>query len=318
MKKWTLVLLIVLIFSVALDNAAIAKGKKASNRQKGETASAEVGDTSPLVPFDINAEKLPPNYKGTNIVKLYSSLAKKAPLKKKEFETTAEYERKIAEAVTDDIYAFKIEAAGTGLRGLKVHPYDADSQTLKIDLETEYLSKSTLEDYRASLIVKTLDKSSSSYIGSNAFGATRLVSKYRETQYGIALVNQQDFGKSRYDDAFSKIKTIMTSVREINMKIEIPIDKAKTLKNNIGVLLLCKPAPYKSNAIISDNQGNDLIFENYYYSGATIDSPSVESYDRKYINVEVLAIWVYDIRTGEVLLKTQLKDKEKEKQDTKT
>lgn len=309
MKKWSLALLVVFIFSVALDNTAIAKEKKASTKQKKK---AEVVDTSPLVPFDINEEKLPPKYKGTDIAKLYSLLSKKAPLKKEEFETTAEYEKKIAEAVPGDIYAFKIDE-GSGFRGLRVNPYDADSQKLQITLETEWLSEFTIEDYRASFIIKTSNKDSHSYVGSNAFGATREVTSYSATQYGLALVNQQDFGSSGYDDNKYNIKTPLTSIRKVSIALDIPPDRARTLKNSIGVLLLCKPTLYKSDAKLNVRKGNDLIFEKYDSSQATIDRPTSHLYERKYINVEILAIWIYDIRTGEVISKTQLKDKEKEK-----
>lgn len=305
MKKWSLVLLVVLLFSVALDNMAIAKEKKASTKQKKKT---EVVDTSSLMPFDISAEKLPPNYKGTDIARLYTIVAKKAPLKKEEFETTAEYEKKIIEAVPSDIYAFKIDA-GSGLHGLTVSTYDADTQQFQISLETEWLSQFTFEDYRASFIVKTLNKGSHSYIGSNAFGATREVTSFNAIQYGLALVNQQDFGSSRHDDNKYNIKTPLTSIRKVSIAIQIPPDKARTLKDNIGVLLICKPALYKSDAKVSLRNGNDLIFENYDSSQATIDSPTSHLYERKYINVEILGIWIYDIRTGEVISRTQLKDK---------
>lgn len=310
MKKLSIVLLVLIIISVALDNSAVAKEKKASTKQKKK---AEVVDTSPPVPFDINAEKLPPNYKGTDITRLYSLFAKKAPLKKEEFETTAEYEKKIADSVSDDIYAFKIDK-GLGLRGLRITSYDADSQNFQITLETEWLSKHTVKDYRASLIVKTIGKGSRSYIGSNAFGATREVTDFSATQYGLALVNQQNFGSSSYDDNKYNIKTALTSIRKVNLVIQIPPDKARTLKDNIGVLLLCKPALYKPNIEeLFKNKGNDLIFESYDSSQATIDSPTSHLYERKYINVEILAIWIYDIRTGEVLSKTLLKKEEKEK-----
>ena len=167
-------------------------------------------------------------------------------------------------------------------------------------------------------LIKNIDKGSRSYIGSNAFGATREVTSYRAAQYGLALVNQQEFGSSRHDDNRYNIKTPLTSVREVSIAIQIPPDKARALKDNIGVLLLCKPSLYKSDAKIKLRVGNDLIFENTFYSEATIDSPTSLSYDRKYINVEVLSIWVYDIRTGEILSKKQLKKEDKEKQDTKT
>lgn len=314
MKKWSLLLLVLIIFSVTFSGSVSAKEKKPGSKQKKK---AEVVDTTPLMPFDSTVDKLPPNYKGTDIIKLYSSLVKKAPLKKEEFETTADYEKKIAAAVPADIYAFKIDE-GSGLRGLRIKPYNADSQQFQITLETEWLSKHTIEDYRASFIVKTIDKGSRSYIGANAFGATREVTDFSANQYGIVLVNQQDFGSSSYDDNKYNIKTPLTSVRTVNISISVPSDRARMLKDNIGVLLLCKPALYSSNERVSLKRGNDLLFEKFDSSQATIDSPTSHLYERKYINVEVLAIWIYDIRTGEVLSKTQIKKEEKEKQDTKT
>ncbi|MEI6152713.1 MAG: hypothetical protein WCQ90_01335 [Deltaproteobacteria bacterium] len=313
MKKLSLVLLLVLLFSISIYCTAISKEKKTSTKQKKKT---EAVDASPLIPFDIDAEKLPPHYKGTDIVRLYSLFAKKTPLKKEEFETTVEYEKKIAEAVSSDIYAFRIEeGSGLPVHGLRVGPYDADTQSFRISLETEWLSKFTFMDYRASIIVKTLKMRSRSYLGSNAFGAMREVTRFSAIQYGLALVNQEDFGSSSYDDNKYNIKTPLTSIRNVNITIQSPPDKARTLKDNIGVLLLCKPVLYKPNIEeVHKNKGNDLIFESFDSSQATIDDPTSHLYERKYINVEILAIWIYNIRTGEVILKKQLKDED----DTET
>jgi len=163
MTKRSLVLLIIIFFSVSFSGTATAKEKKTGSKQKKKV---EVVDTTPLVPFDPTVDKLLPNYKGTDIIKLYSSLGKKAPLKKEEFETTADYEKKIAAAVSADIYAFKIDV-GSGLHGLRIKPYDADSQQFQITLETEYLSRYTFEDYRASFINKLPPTSSVVFLGNN-------------------------------------------------------------------------------------------------------------------------------------------------------
>jgi len=312
---------LVFVIFLCVNATVIAKERKSVTNVKKKAAHEKKEDARLVIPFDINAEKLHPNYKGTDIARLYSLLAEKAPLEKAEFETTAEYEKKIREAISGDIYALKIEE-GHGLYGLKVSPYDADTQKFQISLETEWLSEYTFEDHRASFILKTLNKSSYSYIGSNAFGAKRLVTNYDATQYGLALVNQQDFGSSSYDDDKYNIKTALTSIRKVSIAIQIPPDKAKSLKENIGVLLLCKPALYKSEEEVSSKSGNDLIFEKHNSSKATIDNPASHFYERKYINVEILSIWIYDIGTGEVLSKKHLKDKKKEKEnkkeDTKT
>jgi len=311
MRKKIVLFAIMLFLTLSYGSVTIAK-EKATSRSKLTESSKEKKDNSPIVSFEIKTEKLPPNFKGTDIVKLFSIFEKKAPLIKEEFETTADYEKKIMAAVTDDVYAFKLDPTVGGMHGLTIHPYNADTQKLQIDVKTTSLSKYTFEDYRASVIIKDIAGVSGSHVGYNAFGAKVLVKTYFHTQYGIVLVNQKDFGTSSYDDNRYNIRTPLESDRTINLEIEVPSDKAKTLKNNIGVLLLCKPRLYKSNAKMKLNPGNDLILKDTYYSGATIDSPTSLLYDRYFINVEVLAIWVYEINTGSIILKKELKNKEEQ------
>jgi hypothetical protein len=292
---------ILLIFVLMLcvlncGSNAIAKEKKAGKNNPATTSKGKP-DNLPLSPFDKSIEKLPPNFKGSDIVKLFSTLKKKAPLKKAEFETTADYEKKISAAVTDDVYAFKLASDAYG-QPLKIQPYNADTQKLQIDIETTALSQYLFEGYRASMIIKDINGPSRSYIGSNAFGADVLVDSYSGTLYGIALVNQTDFATNNYN------------VRTINLLLDMPPEKAKSLKNNIGILLLCKPTLYRPNAKMTLCEGNDLVFEDTSYSGATIDNPTSLSYERKFINVEVLSIWVYETNTGSILFKKLLKNKE--------
>ena len=300
-------ILSVFIFSFAV-NIAIAKNLKAADKQKN---TGEIAVNQPPIPFDINQETIPQGYKGTDIVALYSLLGKNAPLEKNEFETTAEYEKRVASATPGDVYACRIEEK-SAYRGLKIKPYNADTQEYQITVETEYLSEHNFKDHRASLIVKTLDERSESYVGSNAFGATRKVTRFTATQYGIALVNQKEFGYSQYDnDGRYNIKTVLSSIRKVYIYIQIPIDRARSLKDNIGALLLFKPALYRSDTKYTiDNKGNSLIFETRDSSRATIDHPTSHFYERRYINVEALAIWIYDIRTGEILFKQPIKAKE--------
>jgi hypothetical protein len=318
------IFLFVLMLFILLNSGSttVAKERKATSKNKSKVTNEKI-DNSPIIPFDINTEKLPPNFTGTNIVKLYTILLKKAPLKKDEFETTADFEKKaiVAVADTDDVYAFKLDPNMTLRSGLTVHPYNADAQNLQIDIETRPLSKYTFRDYRASMIIKHFAGTSQSHAGSNAFGAKVLVTSLTGKQYGIVLTNQKDFGTSSYDD--SSVETTLVSNRTISIIIEIPPNKAKFLKNNIGVLLLCKPRLYKLKEEMTPstetsrgpakikpsklNNGNGLIFEDGYYAEATFDSPTEISYDRKFINVEILSILTYEINTGAILLKKQVK-----------
>lgn len=291
------IVLVFAIFFFCFSNIAIAEESEISNKSKEAASKKEIVDNSSTVPFDINTEKLPPAYKGNDIAKLYSDFVKRAPLEREEFETTAEYEKKIVSVLPDAIYAFKLDTDYSDYA--KIHPYDADANKFKIELSTHALSLYTFEDQRASIIiVHKLHKSSDSYIGSNAFGATRLVESYEGLQYGIALVNQNNFGNQ---------SSYIGGYRTTNTEIDIPLDKAKQLKGNIGILLLCKSSLHRSNAKMK-YRGNDFIFEKKYSVGATINSPTSLSYEQKFLNVEVLAIWIYDFRTGEIILKKQLKE----------
>ena len=306
MKMWPMLIIFVTLFS-GVGNNAIAQDRKIASKQ---TRKVEAYANLPPIPFDISQDRLPPGYNGADIAALYSYLIKKAPLKKDEFETKEEYENKVLGAVPNDIYAFNIKESTSSLSGLNIKPYDSDKKQYQVVLKTEYLSEYTHKDYRASFILKTVNKRARSYIGSNAFGATREVSDYSATQYGIALTNEQNFGVNHYSPSSYGLKSVLDSIRILNINIEVPIDRARSLKNNIGVLLLCKPSLYKSDKANDLGKGNQLIFETYNSSRATIDSPTSHFYERMYINVEVLAIWVYDIRTGEVLSKNPIKSDE--------
>lgn len=297
MKKHLTILIVCICFLGSLHKIAMAKTKSLSSK-KGRY-------TTLLSHFDINTTKLPSHYKGTDIERLYSIFAKKAPLNKAEFETTAEYEKKIAEAINGNIYAFKIEP-DLGPHGLTISPYDADRQEFLISLETVYLSDNEFEDYRASLIIKSLNKGSLSYAGENALGAIRDVTHFNSTQYGLALVNERDFGSNGSDDDKYHIKSVLRSIRRLSIAIQIPPDRARKLKGNIGVLLLCRPALYRSDDPLGLIKSNGLILEKDDFVQATFDNPVSHDYKRKYINVEILAIWIYNTRTGEIISKKAL------------
>jgi hypothetical protein len=219
---------------------------------------------------------------------------------------THEYEKKIESVAKDELYAFRLDA-NIPDPNVRIHPYDADTQKMKIDIETRWLSNYKFKDHRAGIIFRKIDKGSDSYVGSNAFGATRLVRSHFATHYGIALINQEYFGSSS-DDEFAKLygtESPLKSIRKESIEIVVPLDKAKRIKNNIGILLLCKPTLYKSKIGKENKKDNALFFKDSYYGGATIDDPVVLSYERNFINMEVIAVWIYDFRTGEIMLKKQ-------------
>jgi hypothetical protein len=287
LKIYSKVLVILAILTISFNSSVEAKEKRPL------AVSEKTVESSFVVPFDINAEKLPSNYRGTDIAKLYSFLAKKAPLRKKEFETTADYEKKIKSVLSDNVYAFMLDFSsrvGTRFGVSGYLDYNADAQKLKIIIKPDYMYMNNYPrevSPRTTVIVKEIDKRTRSYIGSNVFGVNRLVKGYSSTQYLVALVNSE-----------------MVS-SDLNCEVDILPDKAKNLINNIGVLLLCKMSLHEKPSLVVT--GNDLIFEDSYSVEATISFPASHFFDRKYINVEALAMWVYNLRTGEIIFKKELR-----------
>lgn len=288
-------LLLCLTTIIILNSVSAAQSNKAQKKAK----STKQIEAPLIISFNINSNQLPANYKGSDIVRLYKSYLNKISLTKDEYETSAQYEKRISDVVTDEIYAFKLDLRSM----LLTEAYNADEQKMDITFIAESVDKSNM---RAAFIIKEIDKGSDSYIGTNAFGAIQKVTQYRGLQYGIALVDKIGRGRESFlsDHAFKKT----------TFEFNILPEKAKMLKNNIGVLLVCVPSLYKSS-INRDLRfkGNDLIFTTSYYSEATFDNPTSLSYDRKFVNAEVLAVWVYNIKTGEIVFKKQIIDLEKRK-----
>lgn len=296
MRKSFLLLIIVFALSLGFCDTVAAKEK---NQNKEKAAS-------PLaVSFDLNTERLPANYKGTDIAKLYSILAKKTPKKKGEFEATAEYETRVEAYMKNspylsNIYAFKVSETGHHSQNQLKVDYNVDLQRMIITTETYGFQTLIYENNRGSIIIRKIDKGSSSYTGSNAFGARRTVTSFEDLQYGIALVNQDDFG----------IRIGSNDWRKLSFETEMPLDKAKKLKANIGILIIGKPYLYLADEVphYTESKPKRLTFETERYSGATFSSPSSHYVQSRYINIEALSVWVYDVRTGEILFKEQLKD----------
>jgi hypothetical protein len=280
----------IVLLSVFVHSGVIAKENKLN--------------TPPAVAyFDVNAERLAQNYKGHDIAGIYNSIKNKIKLEKSEFETTSDYDDKISSIVIDDIYAFRLadttKVINGHYSGVQSITYDADNKKMKVVIKTDRDGQWSYKNGRASIIIKEIKGKSESYVGANAFGVKTIVERRSGTQYLIALTNQKKFGVSQFDSV------VLEPDRKLAIDIDVPIEKARGLKDNIGVIVLCRPSLFKYEKPLF-YKGNDLIFENTYFNGATISSPTTVSFERKFINMEAVAVWVYELNTGIILQKKQL------------
>lgn len=223
-------LLIILVFSFPV----FGQSKKTIRKATQSTVKRAFSDA----PFDLNAEKLPPAFAGTRFAEIFAELTKlKNKFKKDEYETTAQYDARLAALADSSLYG-KIKLSS--LVGYVLPPgaietlYNADTQTLNLFLPLQsdgsaecYVRPERISEYEciAFTLIEDL-KSSSRYVGRNAFGLKKVITKQEFVELGIIFSGLQSLkppAKKNYDRGYAadlrvepnKARTLRSSVRAI-------------------------------------------------------------------------------------------------------
>jgi len=165
--------------------AQVARPSASSNSASNAKTARSVYITEPIDP---GLSALPANFQGHDIETIYKFLqASKGAEPKSEFETTEHYnQRQDASAVqpilgtltASSIFGFVLSEASAFAGELSIK-YDADDGKMTIILDpqvkTLYLERDNPEVEIIS--IKTNEISHDTYTGSNAFGATRLITR---------------------------------------------------------------------------------------------------------------------------------------------
>lgn len=259
--------------AVALATHTDAATSKKAHRPQAKTtqSSTTVGPT-----FDASRKSLPPHFTGNDFRSLYQRLSI-AP--KGEFETTDEYQARLS-AVPRATYAFRVPK-------VKIS-YAADEQLLNVEFYTDFFHSGWELAYSESMLVVAVSETETGhYVGSNAFGATRLVKKVTSREWGIRLRSKE----------FSSI----------DLKIPMPTARARVAKSRVAVVAVCEVGPESVPARMTGEQFEDMhAATGFNISSATIDAPTdLKSYFYV-IEARVLGLWAYDTETGEVFGKFDL------------
>jgi hypothetical protein len=202
---------------------------------------------------------------------------------KGEYETSAEYaDRQKSIVLPPQPMAFLLNGRGRfGYGGSIKTAYDADRQVLSIILE---LFKRTID---GSDIYGTYDLDGTilygdHYLGANAYGATADVTQVIAKSYSLAVENGTWLTLRNPGYAMQGAK--------VTLPIKLSPEKAKDLAGNIGVLLV-------------GNLQTPWVSRSLSVSTPTLENPSDVSDIRAYLHIDPTAVWLIDIRTGEVLFK---------------
>jgi hypothetical protein len=229
-------------------------------------------------PFDRAIEKLPIQYHGHDLAKLYETLKERRGRSAKgEFETTETFRLRaqkeqsapiIGNLTIDSLFAFESKSLEA--------VYDADQQVLQVAalLSGVRGSDRLLDDSRRSFNFKLVENKTEKGIYNQFFE--------------IALVNWRTFGVFRYINKRDRDEGRAGKLENdaIVAKLEMDIPTAIKAKENMRLLVICKlVSPYSSEG---DSGAFDSDY-NFYYL--------IRNY---YLNAEMLELWLYDIETGGV------------------
>ncbi|MGZ5551157.1 MAG: hypothetical protein ACXW0J_07125 [Nitrososphaeraceae archaeon] len=251
------------------------------------------------IAFSLEGDHLPPNYMGLDpkeFLELFESRINSFKLTKDEFETTEEFEKRIAnkDAIlfplnTSTLYAFRINSIPV--------KYDADTQVYVIGNEyigchnanSYYLTSDSKDDWYTCK-VDTIFNYSDSYTGSNAFGISLPITRTISKEFSLAIKKNRLF-----DDVFDSKKYQDEYI--YTDKVFIPIEKARSLRNmSIAVLF------------VGQINGTQIIQGKGYRKKPTIDSPT-EIIDKEYaVPFNLTKVYYYVIESGEIIEQRDFSD----------
>lgn len=284
MRNRIVFIVILSILGCLSINNAYAESKNKTHKTKKQISKyVDIYDENP---FDLSRASLPMNYRGHDAMRLYTALTKRKKITKDEFESTEQFNIRLAGALKkpvlgklmiNDNYAFIIKP---------VVDYNADKELLSISLKqkgfdnkdsfglTSEFSKSYYKGFNG-IKISDLSNKCHKYNASNAYGAIKSVMTC-EIKY-----------------AYIEMSNILDEM-EVGLNINNIAPKfAKDYKDRIRVLVIVKLIePYADATMDYTAPTFSLSYETYKYE-----------YD---IFSNATELWVYNYNTGIVLKKIKL------------
>ncbi|HEX8465796.1 MAG TPA: HEAT repeat domain-containing protein [Abditibacterium sp.] len=232
--------------------------------------------------FDVNAMVLPVDYKGVGFDALWYSLQDKFQ-EKSEFETTSSYTQRMQKAESIPIFGrFDMKSVFPTL----VNPdsvsikFDADRQMIQIGFIYPFIGDLDAEELIP--MAQTM-KSNGFYTGTNAYGAQAQVEKVDKFCRLLAYQGVRKFSGKRSKASPEKF-----------MEFSMPTSIAVDAKKNLQVLAIYKlKKPYTGFTQRGFN--------------ATIANPTDSSVQNLFLFTDLMSLWVYNAKTGEVYKKLDAK-----------
>jgi len=292
LKKILVALLSPLIFCPA-KTQALQQQKKASH--------------APLVnsAFDIRSlslNKVRQPLPQTSPLKLIEILESQLNIRKGEFESAVDFERRFAKAVDSpvvgslrpmDVFAFNlpVEKFESYKQSYIAYRYDPESSIVYFYARPMYEQINgighplPMGESRDIYTLPVDEKNErGSYLGSNAFGSTATVSKIRKTRYALAFLHTIFLGAD-----FNSLTYTISVPKPI---ASIPMESAKAAKElpRLRAYFIFQPAP-------------PFVLYSYESRKPTLDSPVDEVINSKFLFGRIVGFVIHSGISGEILMR---------------
>ena len=283
MKKITIVVLTMLALTIGVYAQSAPTSKKIATIYSQSPFSGNVA----------------PGFLGHDARAMYRAIERAKPKEKGEFETTPQYEARLARA-DKSLYgalklssrlAFVVPTRETNEFVGSMYPlnlqttYEADAETMnvKIGFDPFHNGNDKYAEEIRSIIWNEVSRTDGSYLGSNAFGAKVKVEITTETTTGLAfdIPSTLYHGKGLGDSIVPESRCA---------SFHVSPQRAKQIKGNLRVLVITKLIdPY--------------IVNTEEYEEPTIEYPYERSKYYHYLKVNIEDMWIFDLVSGEVFVK---------------
>lgn len=286
-------LIALLTLTLSLHPAVAVSAEKSKSKKKSQPSETNNLEIKKVIEpewqpssFKLDSDRLPANFEGLDYKKFMTMFDSKLKIMNKgEFETSEEHTKRIENIdsilrpiSTNEKYAFNLPIRIASLK------YDADKQKYFSDTRFGYSCKPADPKY-VTCFVDSLADNSETYIGSNRYGAQKVITKSSGVDFALAINPENGLYKSLFTThSYYDKGMIMT------LELEVSLDKAKNIKDK------------EIAAIFVGNltEAKKINGARVYYS-ATFDSPSAMDFQTVAIPFNLESIIFYVKETGEIL-----------------
>jgi len=280
-------------FFLVISSASFAVIASAQSSNSRPTSTAAKHATNDRTPQKYSSEAfsgtIAPGFAGNNLQSIYDAIDKHINIPKGEFETSADYEKRlederakplIGRIKIDSLLGFVPEAGYFNVS--KRYDADAGKMTVSVSIQRSFEPSAGgfRDSFKSPSITWRKRITGHTYIGSNAFGATARVTQNDDDIYALKF----DLGAKWQEKDWS-------SVDDLQYEFSMSANDARSTKDHLRVLILCHID--RENPVSTGTHNIE----------ATFSAPLGIAETFKYLHVKPEEVWVFDQVTGTVYLR---------------